>query len=56
MRTVPAAVVAAAIGALLAVSSAVVLVNVVAGPSPEEVAEQRSSEPVDAEDLAYGTN
>jgi hypothetical protein len=54
--TVVAAVVAAAVGAALAVSAAITLVNLAGGPTPQEVAEQRAGQSVDAEDLAYGNN
>lgn len=56
MSTVVAGVIAAVIGAALAVTAAATMVNVVGGPSAQEVAQQRSSEPVGAEDLAYGSN
>ncbi|HJU97330.1 MAG TPA: hypothetical protein VJ644_05095 [Jiangellaceae bacterium] len=49
-------VVAAAVGAGLAVAAAITLVNLAAGPTPQEVAEQRAGQSVDAEDLAYGNN
>jgi Na+-transporting methylmalonyl-CoA/oxaloacetate decarboxylase beta subunit len=54
--TVVAVVVAAAVGATLAVAAAVTMVNVVGGPTPQEVAEQRAGQLVSAEDLAYGNN
>jgi Protein of unknown function (DUF2613) len=54
--TVVAAVVAAVVGAALAIAAAITLVNVVGGPTPQEVAEQRAGQSVDAEDLAYGNN
>jgi hypothetical protein len=56
MGTLVAAVVAAAVGAGLAVSAAVTMVNIVGGPTPQEVAEQRAGQLVSAEDLAYGNN
>jgi hypothetical protein len=54
--TLVAAVVAAAVGAACAVAAAVTMVNVAGGPTPQEVAEQRAGQSVDAEDLAYGNN
>jgi hypothetical protein len=56
MGTLVAAVVAAAVGAGLAVTAAVTMVNVAGGPTPQEVAEQRAGQLVSAEDLAYGNN
>lgn len=54
MGTVLAGVVAAVIGAALAVAAAVTVVNVAGSPSPQEVAQERGD--VNAEDLAYGSN
>ncbi|HEU0213232.1 MAG TPA: hypothetical protein VFR13_04035 [Jiangellaceae bacterium] len=55
MNTVVAGIVAALLGAALAVAAAITIVNVVSGPSPEEVAQERAAG-FDAEDLAYGGN
>lgn len=56
MNIVLAAVVAAVLGAALAVAAAVTVVNLALGPSPQEVAQERGEQPVNAEDLAYGSN
>ncbi|HMG29845.1 MAG TPA: hypothetical protein VK585_06980 [Jiangellaceae bacterium] len=56
MNTVLAGVVGAVLGAALAVAAAVTIVNVAGGPTPQEVAQERGDEPVNAEDLAYGSN
>jgi hypothetical protein len=51
MNNVLAGVVAAVLGAALAVAAAITIVNVAGGPSAQEVAHD-----VGAEDLAYGSN
>ncbi len=56
MGTLLAALAAVVIGAGLAVSAALTMVSVVGGPSAPEVAQQRSGQSVNAEDLAYGDN
>ena len=50
MNVVLAGVVAAVLGAALAVAAAVTVVNVASGPSAQERGE------LNAEDLAYGSN
>ena len=54
MNNVLAGVVAAVLGAALAVAAAVTIVNVASGPTLQEVAQERGD--LDAEDLAYGSN
>jgi hypothetical protein len=54
MSTVLAGVVAAVLGAALAVAAAVTVVNVASGPTPQEVAQERGE--LGAEDLAYGSS
>jgi hypothetical protein len=55
MNNVLAGVVAAVVGAALAVAAAITVVNVASGPTPQEVAQERGDQ-LDAEDLAYGSN
>ena len=54
MNNVIAGVVAAVLGAALAVAAAITIVNLAGGPSAQEVAQDRGD--VNAEDLAYGSN
>ena len=53
-NNVLAGVVAAVLGAALAVAAAITIVNVAGGPSAQEVAQDRGD--VGAEDLAYGSS
>lgn len=56
MGSMIAGIVAAFIGGGLAVASAVTMVGLAGGPSPEQVAQDRQESPVGVEDLAYGNN